>query len=470
LRLDGKGAKVLKRIGSNFTIQYNQTGNHAGVALAGLPSGGFLVTWAEDTNLYDSTEKYVTAPGYSIFAQQFRAKAASAVFDPIEIDPHDVDERREGYRLAIAALSDETFVAAWSDRTRQTIHAHLLPGRYYDHTVQVNSEPIDPIFPVAPAIIPLQDEAFVVFWSAYRQASPVDSSGSAIKARLFGPGAEPVGAEFLVNTATQGDQQAPSGRALAGGGFVIAWEDLSEGVGGASGDASGMAVKAQVFAEDASRVGSEILVNTAVTGDQGHPQVMPLGGGGFVVTWYDRGQRLGLESAFLGQVFSATGAKVGSAFPISPGPYAETSTSRELAGGGLVIAWIEPGSGALGDDFEVKLKVFDANGAPVGTEVLVATVADAAPRIDVAGLDGGGFVVTWDAAAIKAQAYDATGAAIDGEIVVSTASVDQRLPQIVSLPDDGFAVVWADERRGRTRRPLTDVGLEISAQLLSLAP
>ena len=43
----------------------------------------------------------------------------------------------------------------------------------------------------------------------------------------------------------------------------MTWEDLSLGVGGATGDASDYAVKAQVFTADGAPVGGEILVNTA---------------------------------------------------------------------------------------------------------------------------------------------------------------------------------------------------------------
>ena len=56
--------------------------------------------------------------------------------------------------------------------------------------------------------------------------------------------------------------------ALSNGGFVVTWQDDSHGVGGATGDSSGTAVKAQVFAADGTRVGSELLVNTATARHQ----------------------------------------------------------------------------------------------------------------------------------------------------------------------------------------------------------
>ena len=96
-----------------------------------------------------------------------------------------------------------------------------------------------------------------------------------------------MGSELLVNTATADTQDDPQITALANGAFVVTWQDRSLGVGGATGDSSGRAVKAQVFLADGTRVGSELLVNTATAGDQNAPQITALANGGFVVTWED---------------------------------------------------------------------------------------------------------------------------------------------------------------------------------------
>ena len=96
-----------------------------------------------------------------------------------------------------------------------------------------------------------------------------------------------VGSEILVNTATTGNQNNPQITSLAGGGFVVTWQDSSLGVGGATGDSSGVAIKAQVFSAGGAPVGGEILVNTATANDQLTPQITALSNGGFVVTWSD---------------------------------------------------------------------------------------------------------------------------------------------------------------------------------------
>ena len=67
-----------------------------------------------------------------------------------------------------------------------------------------------------------------------------------------------VGSEFSVTTNKTGSQEAPTVTGLANGGFVVTWDDAS----GTLGDASGTSIKAQVYAADGSKVGSEFRVNT----------------------------------------------------------------------------------------------------------------------------------------------------------------------------------------------------------------
>ena len=109
----------------------------------------------------------------------------------------------------------------------------------------------------------------------------------------------PVGSEILVNTATEGNQFRLEITALPNGGFVITWGGSSHGIGGVTGDSSGSAVKAQVFAADGSQVSSEILVNAATEGNQVRLEITALPNGGFVITWVDSSS----FAVYNGQVF-----------------------------------------------------------------------------------------------------------------------------------------------------------------------
>src|SRR6188768_2216258 len=96
-----------------------------------------------------------------------------------------------------------------------------------------------------------------------------------------------VGTEIRVNTATVSEQSNAQIVTLSNGSFVVTWRDFSQSVGGATGDNSDYAVKAQVFTANGAPVGSELLANTAVTNGQNEPQITALSNGGFVVTWAD---------------------------------------------------------------------------------------------------------------------------------------------------------------------------------------
>jgi hypothetical protein len=61
----------------------------------------------------------------------------------------------------------------------------------------------------------------------------------------------------------------------------------SLGSGGAGGDASGKAVKMQLFTAAGARLGSEVLVNTTTTNYQQASAITALTDGGFIVGWED---------------------------------------------------------------------------------------------------------------------------------------------------------------------------------------
>jgi hypothetical protein len=71
--------------------------------------------------------------------------------------------------------------------------------------------------------------------------------------------------------------------ALAGGGFVVAWEDRNA----ATGDGHGSSIKAESFSASGMSTSGEMIVNSTAAGDQFDPAVVGLTNGGYVVTWTD---------------------------------------------------------------------------------------------------------------------------------------------------------------------------------------
>ena len=207
------------------------------------------------------------------------------------------------------------------------------------------------------------------------------------------------GGELLVNTTTTDYQDEASVAALTGGGFVVTWTDTSA----TGGDTIGWAVRGQQYDSTGAKVGGEFLVNTTTTGTQFTASVAALTGGGFVVTWTDT---------------SATGG----------------DTSLEA----------------------VRGQQYDSTGTKVSGEFLVnTTTANTQQQPSVAGLIGGGFVVTWtdwsatggdtSFSAVRGQQYDSTGTKVSGEFLVNTTTANtQQQPSVVALAGGGFVVTWTD--------------------------
>jgi Ca2+-binding RTX toxin-like protein len=262
----------------------------------------------------------------------------------------------------------------------------------------------------------------------------------------------------LVNTATANNQDGPQITALSNGGFVVTWVDDSRGVGGASGDASSIAVKAQVFAADGTRVGSELLVNTATADVQDQQQITALSNGGFVVTWRDASAGIGgatgdtASSAIKAQVFAADGSRVGSELLVNSATASVQAFPQitALSNGGFVVTWVDDSrgvGGASGDasNIAVKAQVFAADGARVGTELLVNTATAGGQSVpQITALPNGGFVVTWTDFSLGngGATGDNAGSAIKAQVF--NTGLDAVEQVALSLKNRGFSVTDPD--------------------------
>ncbi|WBQ11617.1 Ig-like domain-containing protein [Hyphomonadaceae bacterium ML37] len=299
-----------------------------------------------------------------------------------------------------------------------------------------------------PSVAALSGGGFVIAWEDDSRTDG-DTSGLAIRAQRYGADGTPDGTEFLVNTRTVRDQRRPSVAALSGGGFVIAWEDDSR----TDGDTSGLAIRAQRYGADGTPDGSEFLVNTTTERGQRRPSVAALSEGGFIIAWEDDSQSgddaFGLATR--AQRYGADGAATGAEFLVN------TTTERDqrrpsvaaLSGGGFVIAW-EDDSRIVGDTSELAIRAqqYGADGAATGAEFLVNTTPQGSLP-SVSALAGRGFVVSWQAPswALRAQRYDNDGAAAGGELLATISPQDPRgraHPSVAGLLGGGFVISWDD--------------------------
>jgi len=248
--------------------------------------------------------------------------------------------------------------------------------------------------------------------------------------------------------------------ALAGDGFVVAWEDEDETLG----DNSVSAVHAQIYASSGHTIGNEFLVNDITAGIQGTPSVIGLADGSFIIAWIGEGD---FSKGFVNQDlwfqhFDINGNHLGFAQNVDAGQLALSWGTREtniqsvhssqLVDGGFVLTWTR---GSFVDDAftTVLAATFNADGS-VRTPPFVLNES---PLIfvdtDVVGLPNGGFAVAFDlpldfkspSHQIKLVVFDSTDHWIGDTNIVGADGGYLGSPLLAADPEGGVVVGWYDE-------------------------
>ena len=271
------------------------------------------------------------------------------------------------------------------------------------------------------------------------------------------------GAEFGVNTFTEGEQTDPVVAELAGGGFVVAWTSTNQDDANVG---SGTGIFAQVYTATGVPLGRELQVNSTVASTQNVPAVAAAADGTFLVVW----QGINVDNAgdndfgILGQRFAADGTPIGSEFVINT-TVAATQFDPEVAAfedGGFVVTYVsDSGDGSIDSILSQRL---DATGSLNGTEQVVSVAnfdgnqsqPAVATLVDSLGNNAGHVIVfttpvgtgtgDGDDLGVFAQRYDTAGVAVGAEFQVNTSFLrDQSDASVVGLTGGGFVIVWTDE-------------------------
>jgi hypothetical protein len=377
---------------------------------------------------------------------------------------------------SVATFADGGFIVVWitTDPT-QDGHDQAIKAQRFDSTGSkvgseflVNSFASGAQFSAEVATLP--NGNFVITWVT----NISDDGTDGIKAQLFNASGEPIGAEFQVNL-DSGFTFTSNVSALANGGFVISWDDWN-----------GFDMKAQMFDGNGARVGGVITVNSRTSYAQEYGDIVGLAGGGFVATWRTTDTSDdGSGDAVKAQVFAASGAKVGSEFLVNTlkAGHQYSSSVEALAGGGFVVLWESWDSAQDGSSSALKGQIFSASGAKVGSEFRVNTQGlDMQRDPQAAGTPDGGFVVTWtdfsstadgSQSSIKAQAFDSTGAKVGGEMLINTLTAGyQTVGGIETLADGRLILTWTTEGGDGDGRSIRGqiLGTQLAPPLPNTAP
>jgi VCBS repeat-containing protein len=283
-----------------------------------------------------------------------------------------------------------------------------------------------------PFLTALADGRFLATWT---------TGGSTLNGQILSAAGAKLGSSFVIGSSQAGASVA----ALPDGGFAIVWA--------ASGGSAPVTVR--FYGANGVAVGADIVVSTSAN-HHDLPQIVRLASGGFAVAWQESDPQNSLDVR--GRLLDSTGHPTGSEFAI-PTVVAGSQYHVELtalASGGFAAAWMDNGVFGSVAGQEVKARVFDSAGLPVGAE-FVAPAANAGDQGQpvIGTLPSGGFVMAWWTAnptngdgsgyAVKAQLFDAAGTRVGNEILANSSTAgDQYLPSLTVLSNGDFVIAWTD--------------------------
>ncbi len=413
---------VTRRFGAEILVNTIVVGFQDNSAVAQLSDGRFVVSWNNTSPLGgDPSDGGIRAQIFASNGSRIGPELAVNTFTP-----------GLQYESAITGLSGGRFMVTWTNQlTQQGAPVPDVQGQIFNADgTKVGTEFLIPTTTAlsqdGSTITELADGRILVAWADQSQITG-DTSDYAIRGQILTADGAKSGPEFLINTETDGAQGGARAAALQDGGFVVVWVDSAPSV--AEGDGSSSAIKAQIFAANGAKIGTEFLVNTSVQGVQTRPAVTTLADGRFVVTWSDFGQNAGDTSsgAVRGQVFNADGIRSGTEFLVPTSTLGEQSESSiaALPDGRFVVSWTTFSS-APGDGFapDIKAQVFNIDGSKSGPEFRVNGAAGNVQwDSQVATLADGRFVITWTDfnatggdlfdSAVRAQIFDPRNAAVN---------------------------------------------------------
>ncbi len=173
----------------------------------------------------------------------------------------------------------------------------------------------------------------------------------------------------------------------------------------------------------------EFQVNSYTTGAQYGATAANLGpAGNFVVTWNDASGADGDGYGVRGRIFDVTGTPLGGEFPVNAIGTHEQGLARVAsnANGDFVVTWTDGGTSPTGG-YQVYARRFNSSGTPQGGNISVNTyTTNNQGRSSVALDSSGNFVVVWQSFGqdgadngVFGQLFDSAGAKVGVEFQVN---------------------------------------------------
>ena len=255
--------------------------------------------------------------------------------------------------------------------------------------------------------------------------------------------------------------------AVSDSGFFIVWRYYVSGFGNE--------IFIKRFNLDGDSLGPRIVVNNDGTSNhQNDPKIAMDMSGNFVVVWDD--YRSGSDRDIYGQLFNASGNKVGSNFLINDDGISNNQydPSCEMdSAGNFVVVWEDD----RGGDYDIYGQRFDPTGDTTGLGGNFMINDDGASWYQndpSCGMDkSGNFVVTWaddrDGLNIYGQIYDNGGnpQGSNFRIDQDPGAESQYIPN-VSMNESNFVVTWEDNRNTKSiyKRRFNNNGTPVGNEMI----
>jgi hypothetical protein len=284
---NGQGGSIFGRrfdssggaLGAEFQVNQYTTSQQRGAAISHGSSGGFVVAW------YGSGQD---GNGYGVFGRRFNS-SGGALGAEFQINAYTTGTQD---LPAISHDSSGGFVVAWESNGQDGSNFGVF-GRRFDSSgsamgaeFQVNQYTTS--HQRLPTISHDSSGGFVVAWQSFANQ---DGSGYGVFGRRFNSSGGALGAEFQINAYTTDQQRDPTISHDSSGGFVVAWNSISQ-------DGSGWGVFGRRFNSSGGALGAEFQINAYTTDQQRDPTISHDSSGGFVVAWGSNGQDGSLYGVF----------------------------------------------------------------------------------------------------------------------------------------------------------------------------
>ncbi|MGZ8899069.1 MAG: hypothetical protein ACXW3Z_03155 [Limisphaerales bacterium] len=324
-------------------------------------------------------------------------------------------------------------------------------ARVYDRNGNPRGEPIrvtettSSTFP-DPAVAVDHKGNFVVVWSALKLAA---SGPPEIYARRFDRWGNPLSDEFQVNTFVPGFHGAPDVAMDHFGNFVISWNQGPFRGQQISQDGSGQGVFAQRFDTRCNAVGGEFQVNSVSAGNQFNSSVALNKSGNFVIAWSS--PDAGGSTDAVVRLFDADGAASGLEMLVNT----QTTGAQRASGIALndsgLLAALWTGAGPEADGGGVYTRLFElesglAKTNPIRVNPVGATPFQIHPLTAIAIERRGRFAVTWDQAgeSVSGRIFGGSGAAFSDIFQANTSSAVPLSNGAIALGHDGGLILsWS---------------------------